>query len=213
MGRFDPEAPNARDQVAGWGAQPGMLGMRFSFHTPVLRQPLLDGKFDWVWADLERAGIPVMVLIHHAYLEHLEKVARDHPALKLVMDHLGLVNGEKDAHAFRQLDRLLALRGLPNVAVKVSALPCYTDEAFPYRGLHPYLRRVYDAFGPKRMFWGTDLSRAPCTYSARYRDVHGACPVADRRDKGVDHGPRRLRMAGLEALSAFLSRGSCLRQA
>ena len=105
-----------------------------------------------------------MVLIHHGYLEHIEKVVREHPALKLVMDHLGLVNGEKDAYAFRQLDRLLVLCRYPNLAAKVSALPCYTDETFPYRGLHPYLRRVYDAFGPKRMFWGTDLSRLPCTY-------------------------------------------------
>jgi hypothetical protein len=32
------------------------------------------------------------------------------------------------------------------------------------RRLHPYIRRVYDAFGPKRMFWGTDLSRLPCTH-------------------------------------------------
>jgi len=30
--------------------------------------------------------------------------------------------------------------------------------------LHGYLRQVYDAFGPKRMFWGADLSRLPCTY-------------------------------------------------
>jgi predicted TIM-barrel fold metal-dependent hydrolase len=30
--------------------------------------------------------------------------------------------------------------------------------------LHPYIRRVYDAFGPQRMFWGTDLTRLPCTY-------------------------------------------------
>jgi predicted TIM-barrel fold metal-dependent hydrolase len=79
MGRLDPEAPGARDQIPGWKARPGMLGMRFSFHTPVLRQPLLDGKFDWVWEELERAGIPLMVLIHHAYLDHIEKVVRAHP--------------------------------------------------------------------------------------------------------------------------------------
>ena len=30
--------------------------------------------------------------------------------------------------------------------------------------MHPYLRRVFDAFGPRRMFWGTDLTRLPCTY-------------------------------------------------
>ena len=34
----------------------------------------------------------------------------------------------------------------------------------PYRRLHPYLRRVYDAFGPRRIFWGADLSRLPCSY-------------------------------------------------
>jgi L-fuconolactonase len=164
MGRLDPEAPGARGQIPGWKAQPGMLGMRFSFHTPVLRQPLLDGKFDWVWVELERAGIPLMVLIHHAYLDHIEKVVRAHPSLRIVMDHLGLVSTEKDAHAFRGLDRLLALRAYPNVAVKASALPCYSDDTFPYRALHPYIRRAYDAFGPQRMFWGTDLTRLPCPY-------------------------------------------------
>jgi L-fuconolactonase len=164
MGRLDPEAPGARDRIPGWKAQPGMLGMRFSFHTPVLRQPLIDGKFDWVWAELERAEIPLMVLVHHAYLDPIEKVVRAHPSLRIVMDHLGLVSTERDAHAFRSLDRLLALRACPNVAVKASALPCYSDDAFPYRALHPYIRRVYDAFGPQRMFWGTDLTRLPCTY-------------------------------------------------
>ncbi|HEV2008573.1 MAG TPA: hypothetical protein VGQ88_07600 [Burkholderiales bacterium] len=23
---------------------------------------------------------------------------------------------------------------------------------------------MYDAYGPQRLFWGTDLSRLPCTY-------------------------------------------------
>lgn len=183
MGRFDPEAPGARDRIAGWVEQPGMLGMRFSFHTPLLRQPLLDGKFDWVWGALERAGIPLMVLIHHAYLEEIEKVAHEHPGLKLVLDHLGLVNGEKAARAFRGLDRLLALHAHPNVAVKASALPCYTDEAFPYRGLHPYIRRVYDAFGPKRMFWGTDLSRLPCSYREGIAMFTGHMPWLSSADK------------------------------
>ncbi len=164
MGRFDPEASDARTQIAAWKEQPGMLGMRFSFHTPLLRQPLLDGKFDWVWSELEREGIALMVLLHQEYLDRIDAVAANHPRLRIVIDHLGLVNGEKDAHAFRNLDRLLALAARPNVAAKASALPCYTNDAFPYRALHPYIRRVYDAFGPRRMFWGTDLSRLPCPY-------------------------------------------------
>ena len=59
---------------------------------------------------------------------------------------------------------LIALGRRPNVAVKASVLPFFVTDPYPYRSLHPYLRRVYDAYGPQRLFWGTDLSRLPCTY-------------------------------------------------
>ena len=50
------------------------------------------------------------------------------------------------------------------MAVKASALPRYSTEPYPYRALHPHIRRVFDAFGPRRTFWGTDLTRLPCSY-------------------------------------------------
>ena len=49
--------------------------------------------------------------------------------------------------------------------VSASALPAYTSAPYPFLPLHPYIRRIYDAFGPRRMFWGTDLARMPCTYA------------------------------------------------
>jgi predicted TIM-barrel fold metal-dependent hydrolase len=164
MGRLDPEAPGAREAVAEWKSQPAMLGLRFIFHTELLRNPFLEGRYDWVWDEAEGADVPVMMLLHHAYLEHLDAIARRHPKLRLAVDHLGLVSGEKDAHAFRDLDKLLALARHANVAVKASALPCYSADAYPYRALHPYVRRVVDAFGPRRVFWGSDMTRLPCTY-------------------------------------------------
>jgi len=91
-------------------------------------------------------------------------VAQRFPQLRLVIDHLGLSSELQDEAAFRDLGNVLALAKYPNVAAKASALPCYTSDSYPYRWLHPHIRRVYDAFGPKRMFWGTDLSRLPCTY-------------------------------------------------
>ena len=33
-----------------------------------------------------------------------------------------------------------------------------------YRNIHGYLRQIYDAFGPERMFWGTDITRMPCSW-------------------------------------------------
>ncbi len=164
MGRFDPDVPGVAERLAGWKRQPGMLGLRFAFHTELLRQPFLDGRFDGVWEPAERAHLPVMLLVPHAYMDRVERIAERHPGLKLAIDHLGLKTGEKDAEAFRGLESVLALAKHPNVAAKASALPSYTNDRYPYRSLHPYIRRVYDAFGPRRVFWGTDFSRLPCTY-------------------------------------------------
>ncbi len=37
-------------------------------------------------------------------------------------------------------------------------------EPYPFRDLHGAIRQLVDAFGPRRVFWGTDLTRMPCTY-------------------------------------------------
>jgi predicted TIM-barrel fold metal-dependent hydrolase len=63
-----------------------------------------------------------------------------------------------------QIEYLLPLAKLPNVSVKLSALPMFSREEFPYRDLFDPVRRVIDAFGPERCFFGTDLSRLPCSY-------------------------------------------------
>ena len=61
----------------------------------------------------------------------LEPILMRHPRLKLTLSHLGLNSGEYDEHAFRDLDRLLALARWPNVNVKWSALPAYTRDGYP----------------------------------------------------------------------------------
>ena len=167
MGRFDPDAVDAREVIKNWKKQPGMLGMRFTFHTPLLRQPLLDGKFDWVWGEMEKGGIPAMVLFHHEYMHLADNVAERYPGLKLVLDHLGLKSGKDvtEAQNFATLDNMLALAKRPNVAAKTTAMPCYAaDKTYPFKSVHPYIKRVFDAYGPKRTFWGTDWSRLPCSY-------------------------------------------------
>src|SRR5207244_12877154 len=40
----------------------------------------------------------------------------------------------------------------------------YSSHPYPYRNIHPYLRQIFDAFGPQRCFWGTDITRMPCSY-------------------------------------------------
>lgn len=160
MGRLDPEAADAAAQIASWKQQ-GMLGMRFTFHRPSMRPLLAEGKMDRVWAAAEKAGVPIMLLAPHRDLHFIDAVAARHPALKLVIDHLGL-HGTRDEAGTGEFDKLLALGKRPNIAVKASCLPAFTTDHYPFRFWHPYLKRVHEAFGPKRMFWGSDLSRLPC---------------------------------------------------
>lgn len=165
MGRFDTEAPGANERVATWRQQPGMLGMRFTFRgASEYSRPLNEGRLDWLWAAAEKAGVPIMMMLEPAQLPLIDRAAERHPGLKLVLDHLVRISGKTDAEAFADIDQVLALAKRPNVAVKASGLPAYTADTYPYRRLHPYLRRFFDAYGPKRMFWGTDLTKLPCTY-------------------------------------------------
>jgi L-fuconolactonase len=163
MGRLALERPESRALLAGWKRQPGMLGLRFTFHTALQKPWLTDGTADWLWPAAERAGLPVMIFVPGS-LPQVGPIAERHPSLRLVIDHLALSLTQKDDAAFADLPALLALARHPNVAVKASALPCYSTEPYPYRGLHKHLRRVFDAFGPRRMFWGTDLTRLRGTY-------------------------------------------------
>lgn len=162
MGRLDTEAPGAAGKLKTWRQQPGMLGLRFLFPP---QSPLLKaGATHWLWAAAEQASLPITIAARGQYAL-MDEVARRHPGLRLSVDHMGASSAHRGDAAFTHIPELVRLARLPNVAVKVSALPCVSGEPYPFRNTHGYLKQVYDAFGPERCFWGTDLSRFPCSYS------------------------------------------------
>jgi len=163
MGRIALEKPESRALVADWKKQPGMLGMRFTFHTDLMRPWLTDGTADWLWAAAEKHNIPLMVLVGGS-LDALEKIAQRHPGARFTIDHVGLNRLTKGPNVFEDLPKVCALAKLPNVAVKASGMPSLSQEKYPFRDLHEPIKRLVDAFGPRRTFWGTDLTRMPCTY-------------------------------------------------
>jgi L-fuconolactonase len=182
MGRLDPDAQASRGQIAGWRKQPGMLGLRFTLHRPFLRPLLTEGRLDWIWPAAEKAGVPVMTLAQAPDLHLFGEVAERHPGLKMTIDHMGLTGG-KGEEAFKGQGELIALAKRPNIAVKVTCLPHYATDPYPFRSLHPHLRKVYDAFGPKRMFWGSDISRLPCTYRESLTYMMDDIPWLSASDK------------------------------
>jgi L-fuconolactonase len=182
MGRLDLNAPSSRGLMATWRATPGMMGLRVLSH-PKERPLLVEGRIDWLWPEAERAGVPVMLYATHADLHFVDRIAERQPALKLVIDHLGLMIHSKDEEAFRDLDKLLVLARRPNIAVKASCLQHHTSDAYPYRALHPHLRRVYNAFGPQRMFWGSDFTRLTCSYRQAVTMFTEEIPWLNSEDK------------------------------
>ncbi len=158
MGLLDIDRPSERGCIARWREQPGMLALRLNFKTQG------NAAEDWLWAEAEAARVPVVLAISHDDMHLLGEAAGRHPGVKITVMHFGLDQRDKDEAAFAHFDRLLVLARHPNISVNASCLPFYTTDVYPYRRLHPYVRQAYEAFGPRRMFWGTDLTRLPCTY-------------------------------------------------
>jgi L-fuconolactonase len=162
MGRppLDKKEPHALDH---WREQKGMLGIRVTTAGAGARALFTEPEGDWLWQAAERVGLPVMVSIP-GLLPELGGIAERHPGMRFVIDHLALVRDAKDEAAFGDLAALVAVAKHLNVAAKASALPRYSSEPYPYRRLHAPLEKVFDAFGPHRFFWGTDMTGVPCTY-------------------------------------------------
>ena len=163
LGNFPLDKPESRALVAGWKARPGMLGLRFALLAPHQRSWPTDGTMDWLWPACEKAGIPV-ALMATDFLPTVAKVAERHPGLKLLVDHFGRARGAKDAAAFSNAGEVAALAKHPNVALKATGAAGESSEPYPFGNIHPYIRRLYDAFGPTRFFWGTDITRMPCSW-------------------------------------------------
>lgn len=186
LGNFPLERPESRALVDRWKQRPGMLGLRFTFTNPNHRSWPTDGTIDWLWPAAERAGLPV-ALANIAPTVVGQAAAR-HPGLKLIVDHLGRFIGTKDEAAFANLSEFLALAKYPNVAVKATGAPSYSSAPYPYRNIHTYLRQIYDAFGPERMFWGTDITRMPCTWRQCLTLFTEELPWLSARDKELIMG-------------------------
>lgn len=159
MGRIPIDRrEEAEPLLAGWTAAKGMLGVRLTFSRGVAEHWLDDGTADWVWPALERSGIAAMVFPPDK-LDRIERIAAEHPGLKLIIDHLGLRTSLKDNEIRTKIDSLVGLAEHPNIAVKATCLPSYVSDPYPFTSLHRAIEQVVDAFGPRRVFWGSDVSR------------------------------------------------------
>lgn len=157
MAALDLESPRLRDEAGCILACPGVKGVRFAFwgHTGAA---LDRGDYDPLWRDLERRGTPTAMFAPQN-LGAVEQIGRRHPGLPIALCHLGMLRKQTEPSIDEMVRRLVALAYLPNVSLKATGLPVPSGEPWPHRDLHAPLERLLAAYGPERMFWGSDVTR------------------------------------------------------
>ncbi len=116
------------------------------------------------------------------------RVAERHPQLRLIVDHMGMSLSDEATRAGKfegAINDTLTLAKYPNVSVKLSAAPNYSKEPYPFRDINPYIKRLFDAFGPQRCYWGTDITNglARATWRQRVTQFTEALDFLNENDK------------------------------
>lgn len=167
MGSIPLNKPKGREILEDLMRRPGMLGVRLTFHHEWDQSWISDGTADWFWPVAEKMKIPVMMNAP-TVLKEVGQIAERYPTLRLIVDHMGRRKGMKDDKLGLGIAQTMELAKHPNVYVKLTSAPSCSTDNYPYRNIHPHLRLLIEAFGPRRCFWGTDLSsmlsRSSCTY-------------------------------------------------
>jgi predicted TIM-barrel fold metal-dependent hydrolase len=185
MGRIpvqDPEA--AKKLLPTWKQQPGMLGIRLTFMRDQA-SALTSGSADWVWTEAEKHDIPIMFFAPDN-LPRFAPIAERHPRLTLIIDHMSLmVETAQERRIPAAIDDVVKLAKYPNVSVKVTSTPNFSHEDYPWRDTFEHVKRCFDAYGPRRSYWGTDLTNtlAKATYRQRIEQFTKEMSFFSEEDK------------------------------
>jgi predicted TIM-barrel fold metal-dependent hydrolase len=185
MGKLPLQDPKGAALLPKWREQPGMAGLRVIFNTPQTLPSLSNGSIDWLWAAAEKAELPIMCFAPAATAA-VGRIAERHPGLQLILDHMGTAAAmAKDNTVAQAIDATVALAKYPNVSVKVSASPGLSHEPYPWRDVAIHVKRVFEAYGPQRSYWGTDLTNtyAKGSYRQRITQFTEELPFLSESDK------------------------------
>jgi L-fuconolactonase len=166
-GRFAPvvivdtDAPTACDELRRL-AEEGASGVRLRmFNRSPGKDPLA------IWRTAEQLGLSVdcggSAILFGS--EEFARLVESLPDLTIAVEHLG-ANARPDANDEERTARLRALElaRFPNVYLKIGGLSEFCPRAQPPKGPFPFaepipplLEQAYEAFGPRRMMWGSNF--------------------------------------------------------
>ncbi len=129
-------------------------------------------------------GLLASLSCHAHHLPAIRQVAERYPHLPILIHHLGHLRvGEPES-----LREILAAAQSPNIYVKISGFYYATAGPqwdFPYHDVLPSVQTIYEAYGPRRLCWGSDypVVRRSMTYQQAlevFRAHCGFVPAAEQ---------------------------------
>jgi predicted TIM-barrel fold metal-dependent hydrolase len=167
---------------------------------------MTSGAHRAAWKTAESLGAIFNFFIRTQQLPKLEVMTRAFPGVNVIVDHLAQLDLKAD-DPNRELSKLLALARYPRVWVKVSELTSISKSGkYPFVDTYPWVRRVYEAFGPDRLLWGTGYPGAARlrygrpTLERELLLVREKLPFLSREDREKILGGNAARLWKLEAL-------------
>jgi L-fuconolactonase len=162
--------PAIRDHLDELAEEPMLKGVRHIVQGEADENFILGDDFNRGVAALKDYGFAYDILIYERHLPQAIAFVDRHPQQVFVVDHLAKPRvKENELEPWRTNIRRLAVR--ENVYCKLSGLVTEADwQRWTEPQLMPYLETVVDAFGPRRLMFGSDWP--VCLLATTYRGWH-----------------------------------------
>jgi predicted TIM-barrel fold metal-dependent hydrolase len=108
-----------------------------------------------MWAAGSKENLAMCPLVGPDALAAIDRMCAKHPETPVVIDHMARIGADGEIRD-GDVKLLCSLAQHPNVKVKVSAFYALGRKQAPYTDLVPLIRRLFDAFGPRRLMWASD---------------------------------------------------------
>ncbi len=152
----DPKSPLAPDQLELLVKENGFGGMRLHLSRQDDPSVLASTDQNLLWKRVQELGVSFIVLGRAGDLPALEPIFDRFPDVKVVLDHLGGAPVE-ESPAKPLLANVLKMARYPNIYVKISNMNFISKLPYPHQDTFGMVQEIFNAFGPKRLMWGTDF--------------------------------------------------------
>jgi L-fuconolactonase len=105
-----------------------------------------------LWKRCRDLKVPMTVLAPITRMPDVAVLLEKTPDLTTVIDHMADCPVDQPA----ELEKLIALKRYPNVFVKISHTWSLSKQPYPWLDAQEHVKRLYHAFGPRRLMWATD---------------------------------------------------------